>query len=200
MRRRSQSRRSRLWWLLGIGLILGWAIWFARGERLILDGPAGMRTLPFEVRSHVALGHSWDLLRPGSLRLVCTSAGEVQLVLQTRLPARERYPRSWRNLSPQVLAARLGIPGDIKAILYIDVGRGGHGLSFPRARFVAIDPVDTFTAGPLSSEQVNEIASWMDEGWRKHFGFMVSEYGIFMNGFASGGDVRRLAEHCAERP
>jgi hypothetical protein len=197
MNRRSRNRHLQFWWILGFGLVVAWMIWLFRAEKPILEGPDGMPILPFEVRNGVVLAGSWSPFDPDSLRLICTATRERWLVLQTVLPDRVDYPRSWSLLSPRDRAARLGLPGDVRVILYIDSGTG-HSLPFPRARFLTREPVDTIAAGPLSDEQMAELEKAMDDDRHKHFGFMLLEQGVFMDGYATGDEVRTLAARCAQ--
>jgi hypothetical protein len=189
---------SGLRWLAGGGLILTCAAWFWNADRLVVEDPRGHPTMPIGVREHVKLARGWGLFDRGSLRLVCTSTNELRLVLQTLMPERELRPAR-RSLSVEAYEALLNVPGDFEAILYID-GQTTHSLPLPQARFASIRSVDTIVSAPLSEHEIEGLADWMDETWRKRFGFMALEQGIFMHGFARGDEVRTLADRCAERP
>ena len=151
--------------------------------------------MSFGIQEHVKLEREWGPFDRGSLRLVCTSANEVQLVLQTLMPSRRLRPAR-RSLSVKEYGASLNVPGNFDAILYID-GQTTHSLELPQALFASIRSVDTIVSAPLSAHEIEGLAVWMDETWRKRFGFIALEQGVFMHGFAHGNDVRTLAARCA---
>lgn len=193
-----QRATGRVWWLAGGALILTWAMWFWNADRLVVEDPPGHPTMPIQIREHVKLARGWGMFDRGSLRLVCTSANELRLVLQTLMPSRQLRPAR-RSLSVEEYEASLNVPGDFETILYID-GQTTHGLPLPQARFTSIRSLDTIVSAPLSAHEIEGLANWMDEAWRKRFGFMALEQGVFMHGFANDDEVRTLAGRCGGSP
>jgi hypothetical protein len=171
-------------------------VWFWNADRLIIEHPPGHPTMPFGIRDHVKLAREWGLFDRGSLRLACTSTNELRLVMQTLMPTRALRPAR-RSLSYEDYEASLHVPGDFDAVLFIN-GNTRHSLELPQVLFASIRSVDTIVSAPLSAPEIEDLAGWMDETWRKAFGFQALDQGVYMHGFARGDEIRTLVDRCAE--
>lgn len=177
------SLSKRRWWIGGAGLILAWMIWLSDTDDLVQEESVGHLNLPFQVQGELKLARSLQPFDRGSLRLVCTSAHELRLLLQTVLPAREL----------------LRVPDSDKATLFID-HRLDEELVFERAELLAMGSVDTIVTEPLSHNQLSELARLMSKNGSNRFSFMTLERGVFMLGATDGAAVRSFANSCSARP
>lgn len=189
----------RMLWIGGTGVFLAWMIWFSHADELVLEEPVGVPVLPFGTQEDLKLARGWGPFDRGSLRLVCTSARELRLVMQARLPSRD-IPGQGRPRSAETIAAELAAANDIEAVLYVD-GQATHGMKLTGARLVAMRPsVDTIASAPLTPAQLEGLTQWFDEAWLKRIGLMTLEQGIFMHGFTRGDAIANLAARCAANP
>ncbi len=173
---------NKAWLMVGVGFLLIWLIWFWNADRFVLPERNGQSALPFYLRADIKLARRWTPFNRGSLRLLCTTAQKVHLVLQSDLPGREYL--------------RVGTEG--KAILLIE-GRTSHELSFQGAGLIVMDPLDTVLTESLSADQLAGLADWMDETWLKGFHLTLFEQGVGLAGFVRGNDIRRFVSRCVER-
>lgn len=150
--------------------------------------------MPFGIRDHVKLARKWGPFDRGSLRLACTSTNELRLVLQALMPTRHLRPAR-RSLSIGDYEASLHVPGHFDAVLFVN-GQTRHSLELPQALFASIRSVDTIVSAPLSAHEIEELADWMDETWRKRFGFQALDQGVYMHGFARGDEIMTLVDRC----
>lgn len=165
--------------IFGISLFATWVTWQTFYSNAAVDGFRSLGTAaPFKMADSLTLARGWRLWTPGSLALICSTAGDLHLALGARLPARDN----------------MEAPANDSATLF--VGDIDKELLFERAQLLSLGPPDIVVTEPISPEQLKDIVQWTRDGDFISFSFMTLETGNFMRGAPRGRDIAAWAIRC----
>lgn len=157
--------------ILAAFLSVGWC-----SPMVVLDEPRG---LPFEIAKGIEIASSSRALKPGALKLVCSRAGNVHLVVQARMPG----PRDDLTLGSPGITLHIGDRSSRELRLSADE--------------VAIGRTDTLTTPPLAPAELQALSAAFDAKMPGKVSINVgTEIMVYMKGKGDGAAIRRLAAEC----
>lgn len=138
-------------------------------------GDTGIKT--FEVKDNLELASNRALWNPDSLQLVCTSKGDVRLVLLTKLP----------------IPSEFFIARDDATIF---VGATEHKLIIKEVDRIRWKDADTMFTRSLLASELESLIDWLGSSPPRRISFMTQETSTVLVGRVKGSEVRAISDSC----
>lgn len=141
--------------------------------------PPEARRLPFAAQARLVVARNAPTQAPSALSLVCTSQGDLRLVLVSRLAVPTEFKRLGRHEAS------------------VSVGRGANYRHFlTPADLVDIGRYDTIVSRPLSPAQTEDMAQGVGAKPPQRVGVLYRDCGVFLRSVVTEQDIRALASFC----